>query len=213
MKKNILILTALVVSSIGAFAQGQIQFNNFLSGQVRAPIYGVDPISPTISQRGNPANGIPAGTTVYGGAPLAGTGFSVQVFGGATGTAENDLAASSVILNFRTGSAAGFLDNQTLGVPATISGVLEGQTAAVQLRAWDNQGGTITSWEQAVANQLTVAQGTSAIFTSQPLGGVLTTPPPMIGLTGFNLAVVPEPSTIALGILGAGSLLFLRRKK
>jgi hypothetical protein len=44
---------------------------------------------------------------------------------------------------------------------------------------------------------------------------------PLFGVTSgsqfqgfnFNINPMPEPSTIALGVLGAGSLLFLRRKK
>lgn len=206
MKKTVLILTSLVLSSVGAFAQGQIVFNNIQTGVVRAQIFGVDAANPGLSQRGNPANGTPAGATAYGGAALAGTGFSVQVYGGTTSASESSLTPSSVILDFRTGGAAGFINNPN-GVVATITGVAEGGMANIQLRAWDNQGGTILTYEQALI------RGSSAMFVSQPLGGILTTPPFMAGLTGFNIAPVPEPSTIALGILGASSLLFLRRKK
>jgi hypothetical protein len=43
------------------------------------------------------------------------------------------------------------------------------------------------------------------------LGGGLNPPSNLTGITGFNV-VVPEPSTIALGVLGAAALLFRRRK-
>jgi hypothetical protein len=33
------------------------------------------------------------------------------------------------------------------------------------------------------------------------------------GFNGLQLTQVPEPSTIALGALGLGSLLFIRRRK
>ena len=32
---------------------------------------------------------------------------------------------------------------------------------------------------------------------------------PLVGLTSFNIHLVPEPSTTALGLMGAGTLLFL----
>jgi hypothetical protein len=39
------------------------------------------------------------------------------------------------------------------------------------------------------------------------------TPPPLEGLESFSLTTaVPEPSTIALGVIGASTLLFRRRK-
>lgn len=210
MSKSITTGSLLIASIQAGFAQGQIIFNNIVTGVVRAPIYGVDPSNPTIVQRFNPPTGIPAGTAVYGGLPSAGTGFSVQVFGGTTGTPESALVAASAILHFRTGSAAGFIDNSA-GVYATIPGVAEGESANIQLRAWDNQGGTILSWDQVLATPW-IGQSSSAMFVSQPLGGMTITPPYMVGLQSFSFAV-PEPTTVSLGILSIGLLLFLRRRK
>jgi hypothetical protein len=51
-----------------------------------------------------------------------------------------------------------------------------------------------------VSNPVTVA-----------LGGGTILPPDMVGLTGFTVTV-PEPSTIAFGLLGAAALLIRRRK-
>ena len=66
------------------------------------------------------------------------------------------------------------------------------------------------------------AEGVSAAFNSNPLGGVDAsgTPvptPKLVGLQSFNLkpsgaGVIPEPSTIALGVLGAAALFFRSRK-
>lgn len=213
MRKYIIAWSILIISTTSSFAQGTIQFNNIVTGTVRAPIYGYDPQDSGTVLRGNPPSGTPPGTTVYGGAPLAGTGFSVQVFGGSTSTSESALVAASAALHFRTNLAVGFIDN-AFGLIATVPGVPEGQTAHIQLRAWDNQSGTILTWEQAVANPLR-AMGTSAMFVSQPLGGAFTDAPPMIGLTSFNIATagtVPEPGTVAMGILGLGAVLFFRRK-
>jgi hypothetical protein len=51
----------------------------------------------------------------------------------------------------------------------------------------------------------------SETFTVAKLGGGTVTPVAVgAGYKGF--AMIPEPSTIALGFLGAASLLFFRRK-
>ena len=89
--------------------------------------------------------------------------------------------------------------------------------ADYRLRAWSSAvGGTsITSYEQALTvNNAHV--GESAI-TAITLGG--SPPPPALPVAAianlhpsFTLAVVPEPSVLALGLLGGAALLFRRRK-
>lgn len=68
-------------------------------------------------------------------------------------------------------------------------------------------------WEVADPNHV----GRSAIFevvtgdtTTVPPGTAANLVPPMVG---FQMQIVPEPSVIALGALGAGALLLLRRRK
>jgi len=95
--------------------------------------------------------------------------------------------------------------------------------AEIIIRVWDNKGGTITSWDQlydaatGIANPANalVARGESLAFTeSDQLGGGTILPPTLRGLQSFQLyTVVPEPSVIALGVLGAGCLFMLRRRK
>lgn len=83
-----------------------------------------------------------------------------------------------------------------------------------QVRVWNSQAGS--SYDLHKANTSTAFElGYSAVVrvdTSDP-----TTIPPgtpaQLGLTTFNLAPVPEPSVIGLGLLGAGALLMLRRRK
>jgi hypothetical protein len=82
------------------------------------------------------------------------------------------------------------------------------QDVTLQVRVWDSA--KFTSFEAAVAGN---EYGASSPFNYKtPAEGTLT---PnefyMDNLRAF--AVIPEPSTIALGILGAASLLFLRRRK
>jgi len=206
------ILAALLMSATLAFSQGSIVFNNRVTGQVVTHIYGPEPGATQVPRFGNGATDFPVGSQTYGGALLAGTGFTVQLWGGPSGTAPNllTLAAGNGTATFRTGAAAGFI-SQPSGLNPTINGVPENSAATIQLRAWDNAGGTITTWAAAMASTST-AHGASLPFVSPVLGGATVTSPNLIGLTSFNLQVVPEPSIVALGVLGLGAL-FLRRRK
>jgi hypothetical protein len=68
-------------------------------------------------------------------------------------------------------------------------------------------------WEVADPNH----KGSSSIFaitTGNPNGTPATPPANIVpGFDGIQMSVVPEPSVIALGALGAGALLMLRRRK
>lgn len=213
MKKTLMVL-ALATSATTAFSQGQLQMINFASGAsaFQAPIFDVEApgsANAGIQLRGNPATGaIPAGTQVYTGARLAGTGFTSELWGGPLGSAESALTSGGATSSFRTGTGAGFNNGGT----AVIQGVAAGSQATVQLRAWNNMGGTVTSWAMAIANPL-IPHGSSDLVTSSALTAAPATPVPANLLRSFNLFVVPEPSLIALGALGLGALLLRRIRK
>ena len=110
---------------------------------------------------------------------------------------------------FRTSSpAAMFFVNEIN--PFVINGILPGQSATVRLRAWiggpsyeaAQAGGGI--WGQS--NDVTIPQ-----LGGTPLGGAPIPTPSLNGLQGF--VVFPEPSTMALGMLGAIALLSSRRRR
>lgn len=185
----------------GVFAQGTIVYYNRITGSVVAPVYGLEVPDPTVSKIGN--------SQTYTGPALAGAGYTASLWAGAAGTAANALTlVPDSLKGFRTGGFAGAIDNS--GQLIAIPGVGEGSSAALQLRVWDNLGGTITSWEAALAAG--VAAGSSAVFDSLALGG-LAPAPNMVGLESFNIYVVPEPSTFVLAGLGAAALLIFRRRK
>jgi len=222
--KTKLALAGLLLGSV-AFsdlrAQGQLQWGNVLAG-VFAPIYGVDPNNPMQPRSGNTATGVPPGTQTYAGPLLSGTGFTAAIYVGRTAsevmanntpppTTTNPVVSVGTA-SFRTGAAAGRL--ATGGYTASADNI-PGGTAGVnyQLRVWDNQGGTITSWAQVMGGGGRIANGTSEILVfDAPLGGGVLTPPLTTGIRSFQLTVVPEPSLIALGALGLGALLLRRRK-
>jgi len=139
------------------------------------------------------------------GVGLAGTGFMAQLWAAAPG---GTLAPIGAAVTFTT--SPGFF----VGGSRTIDSVPGGGTADIQVRAWRvNDGGVIANtWAEAAQRGRGIGQ--SLVFTLATGGGG--TPPGtavnLIGLSSFSL--VPEPSTIALGILGGlGTLFLVRRRK
>jgi hypothetical protein len=193
MKKLALTLMG-CVTAIGVFAQGSIQFQNFVGGQLRSPVYDVDPASPLEQKTGNTAAGIPAGTQTYGGALLQGTNYTAELWGGPLGSTEAALQFVDTTV-FRTNLAAGLVVAKTV----IVQGVLPGQRGTFQVRAWDNKGRTITNWSSALAawNAGEIALGKSALFSPvEPLGGgiaggIILPPIGLFGLTSFDLRMVP----------------------
>jgi hypothetical protein len=101
----------------------------------------------------------------------------------------------------------------TSGTGILMPGTTEGGTATgLTLRVWDTRDGGV-SFDAARIN------GTSQPFDN-PVGGGATLPPTLINLQSFNLSLntalpatlIPEPSTIALGIVGMAALQFRFRK-
>lgn len=183
--KHFFLFLAFFASGVGAFAQGEIVFNNRITNTLVAPVYDVEPSNQTLIQQGNAASGTPAGTQIYNGALLSGTGYTAQLFGGTTNTATETLTPLSPATNFRTTNSAGFIAAPPNAV--SVPGVPEGQRAKIQMRSWKNFGGTITNWQQVLANP-NIPRGESTPFISLPLGGLFVAPPNLIGLQSFNLA-------------------------
>lgn len=157
----------------GVFAQGTIQFNNRVPGSVDAPVFDM-------------------GGTVK----LAGDAWWAQLYAGPSGSASSALVAVQPAVNFRTGNAAGYV--VTPG-EVTIPGVAPGAKAQIELRAW---AAPYASYEAAIAAG--ARAGASASFESLALGGSVGGAPPtpgpaLVGLTSFSF--IPEPSTIALGMV------------
>jgi len=173
----------------------------------------VDPLNPTLIKIGNTTAGTPPGNQVYGGALLSGTGFTMAIYLG--------LSPSEVMANntppsvlgtapFRTGNAVGFISGLTTGADGIPGGT---PNVNYQFRAWDNLGGTITSWTQVMARGGTVPSAMSDVYVfDAALASGSGSPPLTLGIRSFQLTVVPEPSLIALGALGLGALLLRRRK-
>jgi hypothetical protein len=130
----------------------------------------------------------------------SGAGFQAQLYARAVGGPNFEAVGAAA--NFLTGTGAGYF----LPGTRTYAGVAAGASAEIQVRAWQVSSGA--TWENATV------RGNSAPITI-PTGGNGSPPAPPALLTGLaSFQIVPEPSTIALGIIGGlGTLMLIRRRK
>jgi hypothetical protein len=104
---------------------------------------------------------------------------------------------------FRNNSpAASFFVNP---LDVTVPGFAPGTSATVIFRAWQG-----ADYASATVRGESLPLVISALGGVNPQTGAIVPTPDLAGLVSFNL--VPEPSTIALGVLGAAALLYRRRK-
>lgn len=209
--KTTLLLTMALNITLGAFAQGTLNVGNSVTGIFRAPIYSAPYTVPgfwTI-RSGQSSLGIPSGSTAYPGPLIQGTGYTFAVYYGAASVTDDRNLSLLVETTFRTAAGnvlpAGLIRTVNVVVP----GVNPGMRAKLQVRVWNNQGGTITSWDWASY------RNASSMFISEPLGGlgtggpVLT--PDMTGWASFDVPIlVPEPSAWAIGLFVSATLLIRR---
>lgn len=156
------------------------------------------------------ANGTPTAITNSPGTGLRVT-VNVGLYGSTTlGLGQNDSSLSLVGVAGATFAPGLFsLGNRTIGA-------VPGDTVTLQVRAWS---GTAADYAAAVlARQTdpTILLGKSTVWEQPTGGGTLGTP----AITGagrlqpfFVTAGVPEPSSIALGLLGLGAITLFRRRK
>lgn len=185
MKKLLLAIVA-IGASVGVLAQGTVNFDTSfaaLGGPIPGlPIYDAD------------------GTT-----PLSGDSAWAQLYAGPDA---GSLAPIGAAVNFLTGDFAGIIAAGTRAIPT----VAPGAAAIIDVRAWEAAGGA--SYEAALAGGFKVGANSLGGGTFSVLTGGAGTPPSLpANLVGFqSFSLVPEPSTTALGILGAVALLLRRRK-
>lgn len=128
-----------------------------------APIYGPDPVDARLSLHGQSAEGVPTGTTVYAGPKLEGSNYRAELLFGAT--PEELAVVPDSQTRFRSGSTAGFWIGKRVGLPAIPAGV----PYYLKVRIWDDQGGTIDSWDKVLADP-SVLRGESLLLTTYNSG-------------------------------------------
>lgn len=186
--KKVLVLAAAMFASINMFAQGTVNFGNNSATAVIDTSTGLR---------------IAAGNT-----------FIAELwYAPDTGAAPTD-AQMVPIAGARTGISpvAGLITGGTKTTPATTG---PGAAAYFQIRIWEAAFGadfaTASAANGARAGKSDIVRVTTGNPGAVPPG----TPGSLVGagLKSFNVAVVPEPSVVGLGLLGAGALMFLRRRK
>jgi hypothetical protein len=226
MKKSITGVVALLAGAFVAHSQGTVSFANYNNG---SGSYSY------VSLAGGAKLGGATGATSSTAVADNGNGnfWTAAVYGGA-GT--GDAASSLVALNQANGTpaTATFADNSA-GNPgewygseiAVVPGTQSGtgglglpNSATIQVYAWYNAGGTINSYNAAVAAGVPAGFSSTANILNlggQPASGPANFAPSITGAAGVgNFTVsssVPEPSTIALGVMGASAFLMRLRKK
>jgi hypothetical protein len=192
MKKLLLALPLLALTSIGAHAQGTVVFANFLQDfSIEKKI--LDSVS-----------GLPVGGT-----------YQAQLFAGAAGTAEGSLTAVDIpqgLFDLPLDPYGNYY-GEFFGGEVAISGVAAGATAQLQIRVWPTVYATWTQAYNAALNDANIHVGKSASFQN-----ITGNPGDNIEIAGnagfivFTVGPIPEPSTLALGALGLGMILLRRRK-
>jgi len=232
MKKTLTVTTmTLLAGGVSVYAQGQISLADISpppgiqifaaqsTGNNTTVSWGGHSGSELMGNSGNTAsygayNGTTGSKVNFTGAPLS-SGNVELLYGPSSDTSVSQLLESGN--NFATtwygGDPIAGLGGFWSGAPTVTlpNGYPFGGTAVVAIAAWV---GSATSL--ALAQSEGEPWGVSNLGSlTGVLGGGQYTPPSVEGLESFSLvysAPVPEPSTIALGVMGASALLFRRRK-
>jgi len=220
MKKSITSAVMLLAGACVAWSQGTVSMGNYLGlthyiyASYGYPGFGPVRLGGTSGNAtGNPAADVGKGNdwtvALYG---LAGINDSPQYLAECT-TAGGGFATATFATGPGNDNVPGTWGSGTVAqIPGT---TLAGQTATLQLRVWYNDGGTITSSGG-------FPSGASAIVNLLSTGGPNnsgppTLPPPLPA--GFGNILIerlspppgPEPSALALGIVGGCAILLRQR--
>jgi len=200
--KKLATLFAMTAVGLGsAWAQGTIDFHNPNTFPLRVT-----------DAAGN--------TTTVGstGSPLGPASVRVGLFTGPNGSTSIGQMAMVGMTTNSASTVALFVGTFNGGNPYTITPSTPNAQVAFMFAAWSISTGALTYDAALIAS--TGYAGASAIGQNYTLGG-FGSPPSLPGATfgagagqisGFTLTPVPEPSTLALGLLGAAALLMRRRK-
>jgi hypothetical protein len=187
--KRILLTSIAAGCSLAAFGQGQVVFENFNNSNANITL-----------NTSSPANAAPV---------TSGHGFAVALLW------YNGSSFQIVATSQTSGGLAGTFNGGTVTLPGfQASGTfeVEGWYGATQNYASYAAAQAAGGSYLGITTSFTAAEAESPAPTPTMVIGGEGTPPPG-AWNGDLVLVVPEPSTIALGGLGAAALLLFRRKK
>ena len=203
MKKLIISTLAITAFVAASYGQGTISFDG---------TYNTNPSISASSEGMIFLNGVlDTGTdlnfTLLGGASADSLSPVVSLLLSATTTTQNSALggiqpASGDITAFGTGQV---YDNS--GVAYVFSNIAPGTAAYFQVEAWS---GNFSTYAAALAGG--AATGVSTVFT-EVLASASGSANDIEGMSAINVAITPEPTTIALAGFGIAGLVAFRRKK
>jgi len=170
------LLFGALLAAVPAWSQGWVYFANYVPATLNEPVSGCSGF-------------------------LLGNGYTAQLFAGPPGTPDNSLLGLNPVTTFRTDPSQ---TGRVVSVSVVVPFVPAGQVARLQMRVWDNRGGTITSWQAALGNS-GVDVGASVAFDSPPLTPQNTSEPVLLtGLRRFSICQThlssPVPVPLANGV-------------
>jgi len=188
--KKLIPLLVLVAGTVTGFSQGLVTFENNVAFT-------------TPDTTGGSRNVF---LDSIGGTKLVGTQYTAELWAGADANSLQPLPLSLARFRSATTTQPGRW-NYTTGI-GTIGVALPvdvGGTIMLQVRVWDNASGQVP-FDNAIGKVSNVFS-----YTVPPVGS----PPAAYFMEGFQAFAlqVPEPSAIALGVLGIAGLLLIRRRK
>jgi hypothetical protein len=232
--KKTLIIAGLLAGTAGAYAQGY--FNPNANQTWSISFYSPDTVNNNTVFTGDSPQDTPAGTASYtggwiGGGASPGTGVGATPNPGPGGLNYQNASLFEVGLYADTSPGA-VLTDITTGTPIATDTINDGGLAGIGteaesplapgtavnlgLAAWYTDGGAYSSYATAkAAGQVSGYNISTGTLTLGSLTGTpVTVNGATIGLTSFSVATaVPEPSTIALGVIGASTFLMRLRRK
>ena len=206
--KKALLIVALAVLPCSLFAQGRVAFANLAGFLVTTNTTSIGGGSGSVDG----VNTLKIGLFI---APAGTTDTSLFTLATLDALSPGGVAGSPALATNRSGAFRGLFNG---GNPFHIQGN-NGTPIAFQVRAWtfsyNDYDSARTAW---LAGTPGVLLGSSTIGAVTPATGAATTPA-LFGAAGGQVAGfevvpgVPEPSSIALGLLGLGAIALFRRRK
>jgi hypothetical protein len=182
--RELITILAAAVGTISALAQGTVNFNNRVTPVIDAPIYVQYLGSPELAGAGSLPN------------------MSAQLYQ-INGPVFTPIGQATT---FRAPTAANPLLAAYVNPISSmaVNGAAPGSAIQVMMRVWQGD-----NFDTALIGGQTAP--VSVILGGDIAGAPTAVPGLLNGLQGFTIFIVPEPSTIALGLCGAAALLYRRR--
>ena len=195
--KKIFLIAVMCSASMSLMAQGRVSLGNINAGAaIDAPVrdFGALVVADSTGTHSTPAGtGTPLGSLYK--AQLYWSDLDVPLGVGFTAATNNPATFQDAL--------PGYISAATKILPRA-----GGATVFVQMRAWKLADGATYEAALAAGGTVGFSRTVSVVLTLSPTASA-----PMAGLTSFEVGTVPEPSTIALGVVGLLGAFFIRRRK